>query len=107
MADLILPVDSASEFYDLDVDLDGRAYRFELRWNPRAASWFITTYDATGELLVGPRRIVLGANLLGRGIDDRLPPGELLAVDTSSDGTDPTRDDLGTRVVLVYAEAGA
>lgn len=107
MSDLLIPVDSDAEFYDLTVDLDGRSYTFEVRWNARSLAWFIATYDGSGELLVAPRRVVIGANLLGRGADSRLPPGELLAVDTSQTGADAGRDDLGTRVVIVYSEAGA
>jgi hypothetical protein len=107
MADLLIPVDSDAEFYDLSVDLDGRSYTFEVRWNTRAGAWFLATYDGAGELLVAPRRVVLGANLLGRGSDPRLPPGVLLAVDTSPARTDAGRTDLGTRVVIVYSEAGA
>jgi hypothetical protein len=105
---LVLPAHHDAPFYDFTVALEGRSYAFEIRWNARAGEagqWFITTRDADGVILVAGRAIVLAANLLGAGVSEALPPGTLLAVDTSSADTDPLFDDLGDRVLLAYVES--
>jgi hypothetical protein len=107
MATLILPARSDAAFYDFEVDLDERAFTIEIRWNARAGGWFLSLYDSAGVPLSMGRRIVLGANLLGHGVDPALPPGTLLAVDTTTQDSDPGRDDLGSRVLLAYVEATA
>lgn len=108
MATLILPAHHDAPFYDFSVDLEGRSYTFEIRWNARAGvagQWFITTRDADGVILCAGRAIVLGADLLGNSASEALPPGELLAVDTSGADEDPLLGDLGERVLLTYVES--
>jgi hypothetical protein len=106
MSVLVLPVDSDAPAYDFEVSLEGAEYRFEIHWNARDGAWFYSLYDAAAEPLVHGRKIVLGANLLGRSVDRRLPPGVLLIIDSSGAGEDPGRQDLGTRCPLVYVESG-
>lgn len=84
--------------------LDGREFVVELRWNERAGAWFMAVSDAEGLILAG-RRVVVDFPLLSRFASPRLPDGELFAIDTSGAGLDPGRDDLGSRVDLVYVEA--
>lgn len=105
MATLILPARNDVPFYDFEVDLEGRAYTVEVRWNARAGGWFLSLFDSAGAPLVMGRRVVLSANLLGQGVNAALPPGMLLAVDTTTQDTDPGRDDLGSRVLLAYVES--
>lgn len=105
MATLILPANSDAPYYDFDVDLEGSSYTFEFYWNARSAAWFLTVYDATGDAIVAGRRVVLGVPLFGRSVDTRLPPGFLIAIDTGTTEEDPGRNDLGTRVVIVYVES--
>lgn len=105
MATLTLPVRTDVPYYDFDVDLEDRSFTLELRWNDRAGAWFLSVYDSAGAPLVSGRRVVLGSPLLGHGVSSALPPGDLLAIDTTDAGTDPGRDDFGTRVVLAYVES--
>lgn len=105
MATLLLPVRHDVPYSDFEVELEGRSYTFETRWNERAGAWFLTVKDTAGVVLVAGRKMVLGAGLLGRSPDARLPPGGLLLVDTSGTEIDPGRDDLGERVVLAYYES--
>ena len=88
--------------------LDGRTYRLRVRWLPRIATWVLDVADAEGvDLLLGVP-IRPGQSLLRPHVGERLPGrgyGQLIAVDTSGKGHDPGRDDLGTRVQLVYCPA--
>jgi hypothetical protein len=105
MAMLALPADSADPSYAFEVELEGSLYRFELHWNDRDGAWFLSLYDATETLLVAGRKVVLGANLLGKSAEPALPPGLLLILDTSGANADPGRDDLGERCPLIYVES--
>ena len=40
-----------------------------------------------------------------REVNENMPPGVLFALDTSDQNLDPTLEDFGTRVVLVYLES--
>lgn len=93
----------ATPHYTMEVQLEGSSYTFEFKWNSRSEFWTFNISDATGDELVSGRRIVTGfPPLLARFKDDRMPPGNLFAVDTTGAGADPVLEDLGTRVLLVY-----
>ncbi len=105
MATLILPAWSDFRHHEFNVDLDGASYAVELRWNARDGAWYFSLRDAEGAVLLSGRKVVLGAKLLGRGEDPRLPPGGLILFDTSGTNVDPGEDELGGRVLLIYVEA--
>lgn len=105
MATLVLPARSDAPLYDFTADLEGASYTFELRWNDRDGFWFLSLSSRSGEQLVTGRKVVLGANILGRATDPRLPPGAVLAIDTTGQDQEAGRDDLGGRVQLVYVES--
>src|SRR6266508_803160 len=105
MSTLVLPADSVAPSYSFEVELEGALYRIALHWNERDGAWFLSLYDRSGVLLVAGRKVGLGANLLGRGVDARLPPGTVLVVDTSQADVDPGRNDLGARCPLLYVES--
>ncbi len=85
--------------------LDGREYVLHLRWNGRSAKWFLSVLDQDESPIVQGIKIVADFPLLESAVDDRLPPGVLLALDTTQEGRDPGLTELGDRVVLVYQEA--
>jgi hypothetical protein len=102
---LVLPAVSTYSSYDFQVQLEGAWYRVGLYWNSRDGYWFLSLRDGVETLLVAGRKVVLGASLFGRSVDPRLPPGWLFGVDTSGQGIDAGRADLGGRVILAYMES--
>lgn len=104
MATLIIPCMTAPH-HTFQIELEGNPYRFEFMWNTRALSWFMSIRDASGNTVIAGRRIVVGRPLLKRFKDTRLPPGEILAVDTTGRYEEPGETDLGQRVVLAYVES--
>ena len=105
MALVLIPITNDPES-EVSVKLEGVVYTFRLRWNVRSGAWFLDLRDANDEVLFAGRKLVVDWVLSGwRDTDPRLPPGRLLAYDTSGQQTDPTLDDLGTRVVLEYWES--
>ena len=110
MADFIIPIRSDSPHFDLSIDLSGREYRLEFKWSVREASWYIRIYTDTDDHLYSAK-LVVGVPLGHRSVDPRMPPGYLLATDSTGRDLEPTwseetqKGDLGRRVVLQYFEA--
>jgi hypothetical protein len=105
MASQLIPtLTDGTQAYTVTVRLDGVSFRFDFAWNPRGSFWSFILYDAAANPLVR-RRVVVGFPLLARFKDVRMPYGELVAIDTTQQGTDPGIDELGARVQLVYLAA--
>lgn len=87
---------------------DGRRYRIRVWWVGRAEAWMLDLAAADGTPLLSGLPIRVGQDLLRPHVGADLPGnghGALVAFDTSGSGTDPTRDDLNTRVRLIYVPA--
>lgn len=89
----------------IPVTLDAVGYELQLLWNGRSKAWFLSIYNSAGDLLLGGIKAVVNYPLLRIHPDLELPAGELYFWDQSGAGTDPGRDEMGTRVILVYKEA--
>jgi len=102
-----LDVDYASDENDFELiwELDGVRYLVRFTWNTRDEAWRLSFYLPDGTPLSESRRVVLSFPLLRGEIDDRLPPGVLMAIDATSSNADVQHDDLLDRVHLVYYDA--
>lgn len=92
----------ATPHYTFSCELDGVTYSFDFAWNDRDGSWFMQIGDSEENLLHGSMRVVLGQVFAGRDTDPSLPPGMLIAKDTSGANLDPGLEDLGSRVEIWY-----
>lgn len=97
-----IPLRSDLPHYTFQVELDSASYEFEVRWNEAAAGWIMSIFTSDAQPLITGLRLVVDWSLAGRYADARLPPGKLIALDTSGAHADPTRNDLGSRVILLY-----
>ena len=102
MAYEVLPLDAAQPAYTVDVGFGGVLYRLALQVNTRGGYWTMGIYTTADEAIVEGIRIVTDWELLGQYSDSRLPPGRLFSVDLNEDGSEPTVDDLGSRLLVVY-----
>lgn len=93
-----------TERYSFRTLLDGQAFAFEFSWNARGGFWSFVLSSADGAQLLR-RRVVVGVPFTARFSDIRLPPGEIIAVDTRGTDEDPGLLDLGDRVQLIYLAA--
>jgi hypothetical protein len=85
--------------------LDGVEYAFRFLWNTREGHWYMTLSDSAESPIASSRKIVVDWDLLRGVIDDRKPPGLIVAIDTSEQGIDPGQTELGERVLLTYFDA--
>jgi hypothetical protein len=97
--------DETADHFSFTVKLDGIEFALQLRWNQRAAGWYLTILDANGAVLVAGMRVTLSSAPRARYMDPRLPKGFLQADDTSGQNLEAGRNDLGTRVKLYYCDA--
>lgn len=105
-----IPIPQDQPFWDLRVRLDGAEYTLHGRYNQRAGKWYLGLSDADGNVLHRGVKVVCHYPLFRNVVADTAPPGNLIALDTTSpdpetEGRDPVLEDFGTRVVLVYVPA--
>lgn len=103
MSFLVVDTTDPSLFYEQITQLDGFEYLLRFIWSDRESRWYLNLYDQDENPLALGIGIKVGWPLLHRFKDPRLPPGLLMAVDTSGAGIDaqaPT--DLGDRILLMY-----
>ena len=104
---LQLPLRAGLPHYRFSVELDGADFGFSLRFNERDSYWYLSLATGAGEPILSGSRVALGMPLLRKVVSPLRPPGELIALDTSSRGLRPGRDDFGSRVLLLYMERPA
>lgn len=107
-----IPLSQTLGAYTEQIDLEDSTYVFAFTWNERAqngdgsrGSWFLDILDVDGNLIVAGRRCVVNTDLLAQYHHLAVPPGALMAFDTTNRELDPSEADFGTRVVLVYMTA--
>lgn len=80
-------------------------YLFDLRWNVRAAAWFMDLREQNEARIAMGVKIVLGAFLGRRTQHPLFRDGVFVAQDTTNQGREATFDDLGSRVLVKYIPA--
>lgn len=91
--------------FDVVVSLEGREYTLGFRWNIRGACWVLDIGDAAGAPILAGVRVRVRSFLNDFPGIVGLPPGRLIAVDSSNQDLDPGLTDLGARVLILYATA--
>lgn len=81
--------------------LGGKDYTLELDWRQRSGTWALSFGDADG-VLIAVFALVTNWRLLRLVTDARRPPGDLILLDTTGKGEDPTFSGLGDRWQLAY-----
>lgn len=84
--------------------LDNVTYTLRCHYNERENSWYMDLLDVEQNPIVCGRKLVADWPLLHRSRHTSLPPGQLYMVDLSDAGIDPSLADIGSRVILVYAD---
>ena len=88
--------------------LDGRRYRLRCRWIEKASLWLLDVLDRQGNPLLVGLPVRVGQSLMLPHVGEELPGfgfGQIVAIDTSKQGQEAGRDDLGVLVWLVYVPA--
>lgn len=91
--------------YRYSIILEGVSYFFEFNFNARSERWSMNIFDSDNNLLLAGISLLHNVDLAGRFVNEDLPPGRFILYDTEDANKSPTRDELGTRVKLLYEEA--
>jgi len=105
MAVFVVPTANRNPHFEQETTLDGVRFILNFHWNSVSGSWFMSVSDIDGEPIISGRRMSANWSMLARSADSRRPAGELIVIDTSGSGVDPSFDELGERVLLSYLEA--
>lgn len=101
---VVIPARTDLPDYTLTVTLGSRDYVLRLYWNARDTSWYLDVADSLGIAIVAGLRVVLNWPIMRQVQDSRRPFGDIIAIDTTDTDTEPGLTDLGSRVLLTYAE---
>ncbi len=102
---VLIPLRDDLEHFSEQVELDGRTFTLEFRWNAREEAWYLSVADADENSLATGVKLVVGWPLLTRYASADMPPGQLMADDTSGRDQEAGLTDLGRRVLLFYFNA--
>ncbi len=106
MATREIPLNSDIAAFDFKLDLDNRPFTFDIKFNTRMSVWFLSILDDAGVVLLGDIPLFPKLPLIDKYQHDaRLPQGVLFLINLVSEDENPTRDNLGTDVVLLYEDA--
>lgn len=109
MAGVIIPIPliegAPLPFFDMVVPLDGVNYTLQFRWNVRASAWYLDVLDEPGTTVLLAGLKIVADWPLAAYTTARQPPGLFVAVDSSGANIDPTLEDFGVRVNLLYFTA--
>lgn len=104
MTFVTLPLQTEVDKFTVRTTLLGAEYRLDFLWNTRDEHWYLSMFDATGTPIVQGVKVVIGNFILRTNRGQVRPRGWLVAIDKEGTDIDPGRNDLGTRVDIVFTD---
>lgn len=105
MATLQIPTRTDLAIYSISVDLEGETFKLDFQFNEREGFWYFDLMDVDEVLIRAGVKVVTGWSLTRLISDARRPPGEITIIDTADLDREAGIEDLGTEVLMLYAEA--
>lgn len=105
MSSVQIPVDRNSPDQKFSIDLEGTVYVLRLIWNSRTGRWALSIFEEDETPIITGIAVVGNFDLLKQYSDPRLPPGTIYVADQSGLAREPTDENLGGSVLLLYADA--
>lgn len=100
-----LPIDSEEPHARFEIDLDETTFALRFDWSDREEAWYFSVELPDGTQVLDGRKVVIGCPMLRRLAGADRPKGDIVFVDTSGTDAEPGRNDLGDRVLALYADA--
>lgn len=104
MALLQLPITNSIANYRFRTRIEGIDYIFRFRYGSREDSWFMDIRNSEDILLLAGIRVVVGIDLTQSFKHLAIPQGPIFAENLEDIFQEPTRDNFGTEVLLLYSE---
>lgn len=100
-----VPTQLGWDSYYQRTELSGTEYLLLFQYNERSDAWYFSLFYTDGVAIVESKKLTLNTDLLLTVVDQRRPPGVLQLTSIEPENyNEPTRDDLGVKYVLLYAE---
>lgn len=107
MAIRTLPVVAGIPALIFKVDLDGRPFKFEFTFNDRAGLWNMTIFNDADEVLLAGKALHVKQLLLElHQYNQALPQGNLFMLNLANENVNPTLENFGSDVLLLYEDVG-
>lgn len=101
-----LPIKQGQLAFSFKTDLDNRPFTFTFTFNERLQRWTFDIFDDAGEILVYDIPVFVQQLFLKKyKHDDRLPQGNLFAINLVSENEPPDKETLGADVLMLYEDA--
>lgn len=97
-----IPTDFNSPSFRQTIQLGASVYSLTFTWNGREEFWYMDIAMNINDPIVSGIKLVVDWSLINRFADARLPTGHIVALDLSGQGLDAARNDLGSRVALIF-----
>jgi len=105
MAIIEIPTRTDIAAYTYEITLDERLYTLQFAYVQRIERWIMNIYDSAKNLLLAGITLHSNTDLISRFTDPNLPQGKFVCHDIEGKNKSATRDNLGSRVKLLYQEA--
>lgn len=105
MAIVEIPIAEDSAFWRQRTSLDGVDYWLDFAYNQRADCWYLSIFTVDDVAIVRSIKLVSNRPLLRRYRHLDVPPGEIMAIDTTRAVAAAGYRQLGKTVKLLYVEA--
>lgn len=103
---LYVPVPQGVPHSEQTTTLDGRTFLLRFDWIQRAARWHLGILQADGTPIVMGLPLVNGVDILRpHRSDPRVPQGSFAVIDLSGKDREPSLENFGEDIVLLYAVA--
>lgn len=94
-----IPIIAGNPAHTFSIVLNNITYNMTARWNSRAEFWTLDIADENKSMLIANIALKCGLDLLE---PFNLNIGNLYATDITKSGLEPSLDNIGTDVLLVY-----
>ena len=91
--------------YTFSIILDSVVYILSIYYIRRMNRYLLDINDSNDVNLLSGIVVLLGVDFLAQHINEALPPGSLIAVNTEDGQSDAGQGELGDKVILLYEEA--
>jgi len=99
-----IPLDQSAPWYTFSMSLGQVTYQFEVAYNTRSGIWALSLYDVANQPLLMSVPLLIRRDLTKAYHTLSIPPGALVCLDDTGDGSEPGLGSFLLDHTLYYVE---